>query len=109
MNSQVKKERVAIGTIRQLEEKGKLIARLEDGLEVAVFKKSDHSLAAVENYCPHKGGPLALGKLRGETVVCPWHGFRFDISSGTCADTQSILKARTFSVLVSEETVYIER
>ncbi|MBV9119948.1 MAG: Rieske 2Fe-2S domain-containing protein [Chloroflexi bacterium] len=37
---------------------------------------------AVDNECPHRGGPLGGGLLVGEEVACPWHGFRFDPRTG---------------------------
>jgi nitrite reductase/ring-hydroxylating ferredoxin subunit len=37
---------------------------------------------AVRNHCLHAGGPVAEGPLRDETLVCPWHGYQYDLSSG---------------------------
>ncbi|MDQ3810548.1 MAG: Rieske 2Fe-2S domain-containing protein [Chloroflexota bacterium] len=37
---------------------------------------------AVDNNCPHNGGPLARGQLRGCELECPWHGWRWDVTSG---------------------------
>ncbi len=37
---------------------------------------------ALKNTCPHRGGPLAAGKLVAGELACPWHGFRFDPKSG---------------------------
>ena len=38
---------------------------------------------AVDNNCPHNGGPLAKGRLVGTTEVeCPWHCWRWDLISG---------------------------
>ena len=34
--------------------------------------------------CPHEDGPLAEGWLEGDSVVCPWHGFDFDLQTGRC-------------------------
>lgn len=42
----------------------------------------DGSLHAVDNNCPHNGGPLAKGALDGQTVTCPWHAWRWDVTSG---------------------------
>jgi nitrite reductase/ring-hydroxylating ferredoxin subunit len=40
------------------------------------------TLHAVDNNCPHNGGPLSKGRLIGSTVECPWHGWRWDVTSG---------------------------
>lgn len=38
----------------------------------------------VSRYCPHRGGPLEEGVLRGAFLRCPWHGATFDLRSGAC-------------------------
>jgi nitrite reductase/ring-hydroxylating ferredoxin subunit len=58
---------------------------LYDGVEVAVFHHSGR-LYALENRCPHTGGPLHLGALEGGRVVCPWHGARFELATGKCVE-----------------------
>ncbi len=37
---------------------------------------------AVNAICPHRGGPLAEGKLNGCVLTCPWHGWTFDVRTG---------------------------
>ncbi len=37
---------------------------------------------AVDNTCPHAGGPLGEGCLDGDLIVCPWHGWRFNVHTG---------------------------
>jgi nitrite reductase (NADH) small subunit len=49
--------------------------------EVAVFNV-DGELFALENYCPHQGGPLADGWLDRSVITCPWHGWCFDVRTG---------------------------
>jgi nitrite reductase/ring-hydroxylating ferredoxin subunit len=49
--------------------------------EVAVFN-CEGKFYAVDNVCPHAGGPLSEGQLDGSVVTCPWHGWRFDVCSG---------------------------
>ena len=50
--------------------------------EVAVFRSRDGRIFAAEATCPHRGGPLADGLVGGSTVVCPLHGFKFDLQTG---------------------------
>jgi nitrite reductase/ring-hydroxylating ferredoxin subunit len=40
------------------------------------------TLFAIDNTCPHAGGPLGEGPLRGNTLECPWHGWKFDVRTG---------------------------
>lgn len=53
------------------------------GTEVAVFNVGGE-LFAIENTCPHQGGPLADGWVDAEemTVTCPWHAWCFDLRTG---------------------------
>jgi len=37
---------------------------------------------AIDNTCPHRGGPLGEGELDGPVVTCPWHGWEFDVTTG---------------------------
>jgi nitrite reductase (NADH) small subunit len=53
-----------------------------DGENVAVFRLRDGSLRALGAICPHKGGPLADGLIDGRVVICPLHGFTYDLSTG---------------------------
>lgn len=49
--------------------------------EVAVFNIGG-TLFALENICPHQGGPIADGWLEGATITCPWHAWCFDVRTG---------------------------
>jgi len=55
-----------------------------DGLAVAVFNAGGGRYYACGALCPHEDGPLAEGWLEGTSVVCPWHGFDFDLTTGVC-------------------------
>ena len=49
--------------------------------EVAVFNV-EGTHYAIENACPHQGGPLAEGFIEGPIVTCPWHAWCFDVRDG---------------------------
>ena len=49
--------------------------------EVAVFNV-DGTFYAIENGCPHQGGPLVEGWFEGAVVTCPWHAWCFDVRTG---------------------------
>ena len=51
------------------------------GIWIALFNV-DGIFYAVDNTCPHAGGPLGEGKLAEAIVECPWHGWRFDLRTG---------------------------
>jgi len=52
-----------------------------DGRIFAVFN-IDGVFHVLDGICPHAGGPLGKGQLRGNVVTCPWHGWQFDVSNG---------------------------
>jgi nitrite reductase/ring-hydroxylating ferredoxin subunit len=43
-------------------------------------------LRAAEAFCPHMDGPLFEGTQCDGSIVCPWHQWRFDLSTGACSD-----------------------
>jgi len=49
--------------------------------EIALFNVGG-AFHAIENACPHQGGPLAEGFITGRVVTCPWHAWCFDVTSG---------------------------
>lgn len=51
------------------------------GREIAVFNLGDRFLA-VDNRCPHRGGPLADGIVAGDAVVCPLHAWKVSLATG---------------------------
>jgi nitrite reductase (NADH) small subunit len=63
---------------------------------------------AVQDACPHFGGPLSEGKLSTtrRELICPWHRFRFDLADGSSV-TNRALCATTFPVTVEAGRVYV--
>lgn len=49
--------------------------------DLAVFRV-DGVYHAIDNQCPHMGGPLANGFCDGQFVYCPWHDWGFDVTTG---------------------------
>jgi len=54
------------------------------GLVLAVFNAGAGRYHALSGACAHEDGPLGEGVLLGDSVVCPWHGFDFDVRTGVC-------------------------
>ena len=63
---------------------GEIAEFLADGVPIAVAHL-DGAIYAVDNVCPHAGGPLGDGELVGSCVVCPLHGWSFDVITGVCS------------------------
>ena len=74
--------------------------------EVAVFRGRDGGLFAIENSCPHLGGPLADGIFGGTQVVCPLHGHKFDCTTGKGSEASECVK--TFKVWIEDNNIVLE-
>lgn len=61
---------------------------------------------ALANCCPHAGGPLGEGTLRGEIVECPWHGWRFNVQTGE-RPLNADIKATCCPVRVEGEAIQV--
>jgi len=62
---------------------GKLVGVELEGESVVVSRAEESGeVCAIAATCSHLGGPLDQGKRDGDTVVCPWHGSRFDLCTG---------------------------
>ena len=79
---------------------------MADDQVVALFNV-DGTFYALDGVCPHAGGPLGEGTLRGTTITCPWHGWQFDVASGQNCLNQRMTHKR-FAVKVEENDVLIE-
>ena len=60
------------------------------GIPLLLGRKSDGSLFALRDLCPHRGIPLSAGWFDGETVMCKYHGWRFEPCSGRCEEIPSL-------------------
>jgi nitrite reductase (NADH) small subunit len=78
-----------------------------EGLDIAIFRSRSGAVHAVDNRCPHRGGPLADGMLAGNRVVCPFHAFRYDLDTGACDQLDSCA-ARTFPTRVHDGWVLLQ-
>jgi len=70
------------------------------GEKIAVLRTRTDQVFAVQAGCPHRGGPLADGLLGGSTLICPLHGWKFDVSRGDVLFGDCGLK--TYPVRVDE-------
>lgn len=86
-------------------EGGKLV--VAGGQNIAIFNVGG-SYYAIENTCPHRGGPLAEGMLVGEEVICPWHGSRFNVKTGAVLSPPAPQSVRSFPVRVTGNDIEVE-
>lgn len=63
---------------------------------------------AVHNTCRHRGGPLGEGELFDSVVTCPWHGWRYDVTTGEKVANPEI-RVERFEVRVEEDDIWVSR
>jgi len=61
---------------------------------------------ALDGICPHQGGPLGRGRLCGELVTCPWHGWQFDVVTGRHQANPALQQSR-FSVKIEGQNIFV--
>ena len=96
---------VAIATLDQIPEgEGRVI---EAGDRVFAVFNADGRFYAIDNNCPHRGGPLGEGELDGTIVTCPWHGWRWDVTTGANANNPG-MKTACFPVSVENGEIILD-
>ena len=74
---------------------------------IALFN-IDGQVYALDNTCPHAGGPLGEGSIEGEHVACPWHGWKFHIPTGVCQKNPTpSLNVACYEVRIVEDAIQI--
>ena len=79
---------------------GKLLLWEEDGYSLLLTQIADQ-IICFENVCPHLGWPLEMSAVDEGLLICPHHGFEFDLLSGTCP-LASGLSLRLFPIRVRD-------
>ncbi len=70
-----------IGTLSDIPLRGARCIRTPLG-KIAVFRTADNQVFAMEDHCPHKGGPLSQGIVHGKAVTCPLHNMVISLETG---------------------------
>lgn len=113
-------QKIFVGPSNEVPEGGRLIVDVA-GMTIGIFRFQG-KLYAYQNRCPHQGGPVCQGKIvprvtevideqgasRGFAfdesrlhIVCPWHGYEYDIQTGTHPGKSS---AKLLRVTVEENS-----
>jgi nitrite reductase (NADH) small subunit len=65
------------------------------------------TISAVDNVCLHRGGPLGQGIVDGDKIVCPWHGWQFNASTGEAGHNPAA-KVKAYPIKVEGDDVLID-
>ena len=82
-------------------------AVVEAGGKALALFNVDGRFYALDNACRHRGGPLGEGDLDGPVVTCPWHAWRWDVTTGANGANPS-LTATCYPVSVEAGAVFVE-
>lgn len=69
------------GRIADIPPRGARVVHARD-MDIAVFHASDGDVFALEDRCPHRGGPISQGIVHGGRVTCPLHDWCIELASG---------------------------
>src|SRR5690349_7916340 len=96
---------IDIGTVDDIPKLGARVVRTAHGC-VAVFRAEDDEVYALNDRCPHKGGPLSQGIVHGRTVTCPLHNWVISLESGNAVGADEGY-ARSFNTRVENGRILI--
>lgn len=95
-----------IGRIEDIPKLGARVVKTSNG-DVAVFRNAQDEIFALNDKCPHKGGPLSQGIVHGRSVTCPLHNWVLDLEDGNAKGPDEGC-AGTYAVKLSDEIIYID-
>ncbi|MGW8265245.1 MAG: non-heme iron oxygenase ferredoxin subunit [Longimicrobiales bacterium] len=78
------------------------------GSDPVVLANVDGTLYAVRDRCSHEEYPLSDGDLEGSILVCPFHGARFDVTSGAARGLPAVRPVQSYPVEIREDGIYIQ-
>ena len=85
------------GAIREIQVDGKAIA----------LANVDGKFFAINGVCLHQGGPLGEGELVGHHVICPWHAWEYDVTTGKLITNQAV-GVESYPVEVRGDDIYVD-
>lgn len=72
---------IEVGRLEDIPRLGSRVVRGPDG-NIAVFRTANDNVFALDDRCPHRGGPLSQGIVFGERVACPLHDWVIELKTG---------------------------
>ncbi|PHZ85128.1 nitrite reductase small subunit NirD [Paremcibacter congregatus] len=77
------------------------------GTDIAIFKTATGELFALEDKCPHKGGPLSQGIVHGRSVSCPLHNWDISLEDGEALGPDSGC-SHVIAVDIKDGIIYLD-
>lgn len=111
-----------VGTVDEIAECQPKIIEIE-GISIGIIY-TNGNYHAIRNVCPHKQGPICKGDVRGtmlptnpqeymygmeeQVIVCPWHGWEFDLETGEGLFSINDRKLKKYSIEINDDKIYVE-
>ncbi len=96
---------VAVGQLSDIPRQGARCVKNGE-MTIAIFRTTDDRLFAIEDKCPHKGGPLSNGIVHDGCVTCPLHNWVISLETGAAQGADEGATA-TFPVKLDGQTVLL--
>ena len=96
---------IEIGKVSDIPRRGARCVETPEG-RIAVFRTAEDRIFAIDDRCPHRGGPLSQGIVHGAAVTCPLHNWAISLETGKAlgADEGSV---RTIDVRTEDDRLFI--
>lgn len=96
---------IEIGSVSDIPRRGARCVETPGG-KVAVFRTAEDRIFAIDDHCPHRGGPLSQGIVHGAAVTCPLHSWVISLETGKAlgADEGAV---RTLKVKTEGDRLFI--
>lgn len=107
MEPMITNDWIDVGRVEDIPRRGARCINTPAG-RIAVFRTADDAIHAIDDRCPHRGGPLSQGIVHGTEVTCPLHNWVFSLETGLAqgADEGSV---RTMPLQVFEGRILMPR
>ena len=97
---------VEVGELNDIPLLGSRVVRTTVG-DIAVFRTANNKVFALDDRCPHKGGPLSQGIVHDERVTCPLHNWVISLKSGEATGPDEGC-THTYPVKVEDNIIFVE-
>jgi nitrite reductase (NADH) small subunit len=96
---------IPIGSMSDIPQRGARCVESPIG-RIAIFRTAEDRVFALDDHCPHKGGPLSQGIVHGAAVTCPLHNWIISLETGKAlgADEGCV---RTIPIKVEGDKIFI--
>lgn len=94
-----------IGALNDIPRRGARVVKTARG-DIAIFRTMDDQVFALDDKCPHKGGPLSQGIVQGESVTCPLHNWVISLKTGEAQGADQGC-TRTIAVRLQDDRILL--